>query len=389
MQNLISIDNEECTRLIKKYYNKDEEENQKPTFYQLNSFINVLFEQLKYLCGNFYLNAGQLEKASIDFSCPELGKIRSYIIKSLIKLSKYCTKSAYDSLLNSQNEFQNYYNEEESLKKANEYLTNKKIISFDELLEKTNIIFFNEDINSMSIITKQKKNSKEYQNLFQLYNSGNLSKDKKTKKRKMEYLIDYSKLTNEGFLDEINKVLALYYTNEELKQRIGNYVFTQDNFIKLILIILKIRAKVPIIMMGETGCGKTSLINVISKLKNNIILILKIHAGITNEDIIKFIEDNNLYQLDNKQNNYYEKIWIFLDEINTCNSMGLISEMMCKGTIQGKKLIENCIFIAACNPYRKYEKKIEEIGLVSKLTKKKKFSLFSKSFTILFVKFCF
>ena len=84
MKNLISIDNEEYTRLIKKYYNKDEE-NQKPTFYQLNSFINVLFEQLKYLCGYFYLNAGQLEKASIDFSCPELGKIRSYIIKSLIK----------------------------------------------------------------------------------------------------------------------------------------------------------------------------------------------------------------------------------------------------------------------------------------------------------------
>ena len=51
--------------------------------------------------------------------------------------------------------------------------------------------------------------------------------------------------------------------------------------------------------------------------------------------------------------------------MNTCNSMGLISEMMCKGTIEGKKLKENVTFIAACNPYRRYEKKIEQFVLVS------------------------
>ena len=56
---------------------------------------------------------------------------------------------------------------------------------------------------------------------------------------------------------------------------------------------------------------------------------------------------------------------MFLDEINTCNSIGLISEMMCKGTIQGKQLKDNVTFIAACNPYRRYEKKIEQVGLIS------------------------
>ena len=371
MKNLIPLKEEECSNLIIEYFNKDEKEKQNPTFYQLNAFINVLFEQLKFLCGNYYLNAGQLKKASKDFSCPELGKIRSYIIESLIKLSKYCTKSAYNSLLNGQNESQKYYNEEESLKQANEYLTSKKVISFDELLDNTDIIFFNEDVNSITIITKKNKNSKEYQNLLQLYNSGNLKKDKKTKKRIIENLIDYSSLKNEQFLFEINKVLALNLIVEDLKSIVKNYVFTQDNFIKLILILLKIRAKIPIIMMGETGCGKTSLIKMISQLKKNIMLIFKIHAGITNKNIITFIEENNLYKLNNEQNNYSGNIWIFLDEINTCNSMGLISEMMCKGTIQGKQLKDNCIFIAACNPYRKYEKKIEEIGLVSNNQKKR------------------
>ena len=57
-------------------------------------------------------------------------------------------------------------------------------------------------------------------------------------------------------------------------------------------------------------------------------------------------------------------MWVFLDEINTCNSMGLISELMCKHTYQGKKLPSNIVFIAACNPYRLNKNKAnEKIGL--------------------------
>ena len=51
-------------------------------------------------------------------------------------------------------------------------------------------------------------------------------------------------------------------------------------------------------MMGETGCGKTSLIRIISELKNNTMKILNIHAGITDQDIIDFMKgktkDNNI-----------------------------------------------------------------------------------------------
>ena len=49
------------------------------------------------------------------------------------------------------------------------------------------------------------------------------------------------------------------------------------------------------------------------------------------------------------------KLWVFLDGINTCKSMGLISELMCKHTCQGKPLPSNIVFIAACNPYRYYK----------------------------------
>ena len=33
-------------------------------------------------------------------------------------------------------------------------------------------------------------------------------------------------------------------------------------------------------------------------------------------------------------------MWIFFDEINTCNSMGLISEIFCNHTYRGKTIPE-------------------------------------------------
>ena len=58
------------------------------------------------------------------------------------------------------------------------------------------------------------------------------------------------------------------------------------------------------------------------------------------------------------------KIWVFLDEINTCNSLGLISEILCMRTFLGNKIPENVSFICACNPYRLFTNiSKEEIGL--------------------------
>ena len=141
--------------------------------------------------------------------------------------------------------------------------------------------------------------------------------------------------------------------------------------------------------MGETGCGKTSLIEMAYKLLTKGTTKLKkmnIHAGISDDDIISFMkkinddvaredskilenkkkEFNSLSEIDKKaytrRNSIsqifkeYEKeisereIWIFLDEINTCNSLGLITEILCKHSIYGKPLDKRYVFIAACNP---------------------------------------
>ena len=46
------------------------------------------------------------------------------------------------------------------------------------------------------------------------------------------------------------------------------------------------------------------------------------------------------------------EIWIFFDEINTCNSMGLLSEILCQHTIRGKSINEIYVFIDDCNNYK-------------------------------------
>ena len=163
--------------------------------------------------------------------------------------------------------------------------------------------------------------------------------------------------------------------------------------------------------MGETGCGKTTLIEMASKLINRGEIFIKkmnIHAGITDEDIIKFMEKvkkevemEDIKYINNKKKEFdcqsvkdkqaylrkntiekiydeYEKeaknrkIWIFFDEINTCNSMGLLIEIICKNSIYGKPLDERYVYITACNPYRVIEKENKVFDILYKEKHQKK-----------------
>ena len=122
------------------------------------------------------------------------------------------------------------------------------------------------------------------------------------------------------------------------------------------LILLRVNSNIPVIMMGETGCGKTSLIKILADLLNVKLHILNIHAGICDKNIVSFIDrirldsndkymQTNSSDCSNKKNlktvnsessnstpNSFKKIWVFLDEINTCNSLGLIAEILCNKT---------------------------------------------------------
>ena len=84
------------------------------------------------------------------------------------------------------------------------------MISFDKF--KPSLIFFNEDKQSVSIITSCSNNEEEYKNLEKLYNS-------QSKHGQKYNLIDYKNLSSDKILEEVKKVLNINNVPlEDLKQ---------------------------------------------------------------------------------------------------------------------------------------------------------------------------
>jgi len=149
-----------------------------------------------------------------------------------------------------------------------------------------------------------------------------------------------------------------------------NYVITEDNYKKMILLVYRIRANVPVIIMGETGCGKTSLIKKLSQILNNgeeLVEIINIHPGITDEQISSRMKEINEVakksEYINKEKNIKKELWVFFDEINTCLSLSLLTEIFINRTFNGEKLEKNIRLIGACNPYRRRVFAAEKCGL--------------------------
>ena len=88
-------------------------------------------------------------------------------------------------------------------------------------------------------------------------------------------------------------------------------IYTRDNFIKSVIILMKIKASIPVILMGEIGCGKTSLLKMLSIFMNEgseKMKTLNVHAGTNQGDIINFMNEVVLNNLEKDLNDELNKI---------------------------------------------------------------------------------
>ena len=346
----------ECEIIINRHF-----PSKNNNYYQKTNFIKILSVQFIKFCNNIYFNPANLT----DQNAAAVKKARKLVIKNFISLTKVFTCSPYDNILLGQAKSLKYMDKSNKYDIKEEVLLSlakekKEIFSFDKI--KPSLVFFNKDGQSLSIISNCDKSDMEYKDLKELWNSQIYDKNRQSE------LIEYKSLSHEKFLDEIKILFSLdKMTIPEIKmlcETSGNYIFVSDNYIKMVRILLNIEAKIPTILMGETGVGKTKLMEILSTLYGNgksMWKILQIHAGITDEDIVNFIDRITEEYRHENTNDY---MWVFLDEINTCNSLGLITEIMCNHSYLGKKINDNFIFIGACNPYRLLTKKMRESGLV-------------------------
>ncbi|XP_065844224.1 E3 ubiquitin-protein ligase rnf213-alpha-like isoform X2 [Oscarella lobularis] len=188
---------------------------------------------------------------------------------------------------------------------------------------------------------------------------------------KKNIVINYDELSKTKKIEILCSVMGLPHVPERDPDQ--SYDLTTDNMIKILAIHMRFRCSIPVVVMGETGCGKTRLIRFMcllqaqSKDVQNFILV-KVHGGLTQSDIRKRVSQAEQCAVENARNKV--KTVLFFDEANTTDAVGLIKELMCDGRMNGRSvhgLGTNLHVIAACNPYRKHTnvmiQKLESAGL--------------------------
>ena len=284
---------------------------QKFSYHQINIFINLFISQYsKFNTRLTFLNNG----VDVTEEC----------INDFAQGTKYFTLGAFSKLLTEQD-------------------TKKKVLKNSDYIDLLSKVY-----------TNDLKNEKYESPLIFII------------KEKMEYVdLDISEkgLSNykcsEDYLDKLKEILSL--ENPVIKDdsdkislleiiKKDDYIITNDNFKKMVLIIYRIKSNIPVIIMGEKGCGKTALILKLNQLLNDGIEnveIININPGINDRILIERMDKINKIAKDVKE------LWVFFDELNTCESLALLTEIFINRSYNGTNLENNIRIIGACNPYRK------------------------------------
>ncbi|XP_023274609.1 E3 ubiquitin-protein ligase rnf213-beta-like [Seriola lalandi dorsalis] len=151
------------------------------------------------------------------------------------------------------------------------------------------------------------------------------------------------------------------------------YELTADNVMKMLAINMRFRCGIPVVIMGETGCGKTRLVRFLCALQRegrpveNMVLV-KVHGGTTAEMIYRKVRQAEILAEMNRRKHKLDTI-LFFDEANTTEAIFAIKEILCDQSVKGNPLKANSglKIIAACNPYRKHSpemvERLERAGL--------------------------
>ena len=370
--------------LIKEFFiNKFPSKNILPNFGQIEIFSDILGDLIFNLEKNPEISPKMIKENVRKF--PILKNIRAKIVSSYIDFVIKFTALSYESILENQEiaakhqKKLEYVLPEDLKKKLIEEINKKRVISYNDI--RPGIILFNNipntnaylEINKCTILTTYKEEDQQYKDLNEFY----------VKYLKFTALLTLFEFGGPEFIFEL-KNICLTPDNQTLKikniiEKEG-YEFTVDNFVKMVLIYLRIRANVPLILLGETGCGKTSLIEALFLFLADRYKLIKfnIHSGLSYHEISKFFEDNDLFTrksaldelkklLNKEKKEEKEKnVILFLDEINTTNSLNLLCEIFVRHSFLGHPLKPNIFVIAACNPYRLMLSDTEEIGYINK-----------------------
>ncbi|RIA93442.1 hypothetical protein C1645_819410, partial [Glomus cerebriforme] len=325
---------ERCQNLIVRYFfNKNAEDISSFRFVEI--FINVLADQLVRLSSSQFFTVDNLKLMVKE------NNIRTLIVKTLIDVSKdFATRSIKTKAA----QLESLTVDDENVRENARLGT---IVQWDD--SNHLIVFFNSQTPD-TISALYRDRTKVHDNVKILLRSQIIGDQKKWE------LDDYNSMSANALFLKL-EYLARRSTE---KLKLPEYALSGDNLIKMALILLRARANIPVIVCGEAGCGKTSLIAYLAMMVEVQFLALNLHAGIDEKTIMLFMNDA-LKEAEKGE------IWLFFDEINTCNHIGLLADLISHRMLNGKPIHPNIRLFSACNPYRLRTRTQSEAGLTTKV----------------------
>ncbi|CAG8504474.1 12432_t:CDS:10, partial [Gigaspora rosea] len=326
-----------CRELINNYFFKDSNSEDILSFRFLEIFISVFANQLIRLSSSSYFKVENLA-----LMLEEETNIRTTLVKTLLEVSKdFAVRSIQTK--SAQLEATSFDGTENT-----QLSTIMKWDDSNHLL----VFFLSQAPDSICALYRNKEKVPE--NVQTLLKSQFIAQNLE----KWE-LDDYTKMSAEVLLEKLESIARKTFHKIEYTP----YALSADNLVKMALILLRTRANIPVVISGEAGCGKTSLIGFLAEVVGAQFFALNLHAGIDEQIITEFMTEA-------RNNAKKGEVWIFFDEINTCNHIGLLSDLIAHRIYLGNLIHNNIRLFAACNPYRIRTKSISEAGLQTKQIKK-------------------
>ena len=334
-----------CQELLAKYFSSYAD----VTFTALHTFLAILADQLlKFSKSAFF------KPKNIKFMAGhETTSVRKELFQALLDVSKQFASRAIKTSCS--REIENISQKESAV--------GSTTASAQDMVEQVTGMIQWEDNNHLLVVF-QGLNSQAITAIYRERSLVPLYVKKLLKSQALaEKLENFKDFTQEQLQEKLETIACTKLVEKKrTEEPAPSYALTPDNILKMVLIILRIRANVPVIIMGETGCGKTSLVRYLANMHGLKLFPFHLHAGVSEEEIIDFIQKKECHAKDIKQ-----QVWIFLDEINTCDHLGLINDIMCHHSLLGRPLSKNLVFLAACNPYKlRSEDHIKTAGLEGK-----------------------
>ena len=349
------IDAQEAQRLLDKYFIS--QVKTAPNYYKIKIFLLLAADLFSRFTKSVFFFNSNLSFAKLD------KQIKNIVCEAIIEYSREYTVRSIDYAMNCQaNALENGGNGPE-LDMMNASMDN---LGFESM--KNFSLIFDDAGCCIPIYKDDTQVPKKFMDLLKsqrldIYQPPTSGKKSKPNFKTPFELENYVQLTSNSLIDKLCEFIGIVNPKERefLYEACKNYVMTADNFFKMCLLITKCRARIPVIIMGQAGCGKTSLVQFLAEkiLKENFRKI-NFHAGITPKILYKKLkqiwEEAELLKKEGK------KLWLFLDEINTSETLNLVKEMMTYDSYEGVPIVDNIQYIAAINPYSKRSKK--DVGLL-------------------------